>query len=197
MVSGVWEYCIKIFDEDNKKLVSGQCSVDNCKKLLRCPNGSAFGLKNHLLKVHGIDVSVKEEHDVDGTGKKEERVPIEEMIAHLIAVDGFSINAVAKSQMLAILFTSYGYNKPRSSATIVKMLEKFHRDKKGEMIKEVKNLFETGQKLSLSGDEWQSIRRRRFLNLNIHNKKTYNLGLVRIPGHCDAYMLKDIIEKYV
>ncbi|KAG5672798.1 hypothetical protein PVAND_002891 [Polypedilum vanderplanki] len=57
-----------------------------------------------------------------------------------------------------------------------------------------------GRKLSISVDEFTSIRGRRYFGLNIHdsfNNATYNTGLVRILGSCPAEDMLIIIKNHL
>ncbi|CAH2208826.1 jg14831, partial [Pararge aegeria aegeria] len=65
------------------------------------------------------------------------------------------------------------------------------------MIKELSDICSSGNRLSVSIDEWTSIRNKRYFSVICHTTKTthYNLGLVYIPGKCGAIEVRQIVEE--
>lgn len=119
----------------------------------------------------------------------------QEKIVRLIASDGLSINSLINSEIMRELFSNSNQNLPKSSKTIVQMIKNFYEEVKLEVRLKIKNYLENGNRYSGTTDEWSSIRRRHYLNVNIHsNTETINLGLCRVEGRCDAGRLKLIIQ---
>lgn len=56
-----------------------------------------------------------------------------------------------------------------------------------------------GDKFSITLDEWVSSRQRRYMNINAHDKdgKTFNIGLVRIVGSCNAAKIVSTVTEHL
>jgi hypothetical protein len=179
MVSSVWEYCEKVTIDG---VTQARCNVNSCGRLFSRKGSQTSGLRYHLLAEHEINLFKekveKENKIVPGIKRKS----LEELIARLMANDGFSANGIASSNTLAELFSAYGYNKPTSATSVMKLMEQFYESKKVEMIDELKKRLVNRERFSTTKDEWSNICGRRYLNINLHNSKVYNLGLIRING---------------
>ncbi|KAG5670445.1 hypothetical protein PVAND_000709 [Polypedilum vanderplanki] len=82
----------------------------------------------------------------------------------------------------------------------MKLLIEDFEQKKVNLCEKFKQMVHDGRKLSISVDEFTSIRGRRYFGLNIHdsfNNATYNTGLVRILGSCPAEDMLIIIKNHL
>lgn len=119
-----------------------------------------------------------------------------EIIVQLVAVDGLTFNQLAKSVVIRRALKSDGYNLPKSRATITKIFMEERAKVKENLKNKLKALKESGQRFSLSLDESTSVRNRRYMNLNIHDKNNfYSLGMVRITGTMNFAKAKDLVAK--
>ena len=96
------------YNFDHKKADEAQCK--HCPKILLCKGGSTVGLKNHLEKIQDIVLSKEEEPSnkkrcvqstIDSMTKK---VSLGERLAYFAAIDGFSLNAITKSNQFVSCF---------------------------------------------------------------------------------------------
>lgn len=123
--------------------------------------------------------------------------PMDELLAELVAVDGFAPYAIAKSSFIRDSMKSRGYELPHSSHNIMSNhVMKFFEQAKRETIDRIKELREEGKRFSMTLDEWSSIRNRRYLNVNLHtNQALFNLGLIRIKGSCPSEELERLTNE--
>jgi hypothetical protein len=127
----------------------------------------------------------------------QKRKSLEEMVSRLMANDGFSANGIACSSTLTELFAAYGYAKPTSASTIMNLMEKFYHEKKNDVILDLKGRLENGERFSTTKDEWSNVTGKRYLNVNLHNKSTINLGLVRIRGSFSAEKMEEAVRNHL
>lgn len=68
---------------------------------------------------------------------------------------------------------------------------------KFEVTRRFKAMINTGDRFSITLDEWTSRKNRGYLNVNVHFKDGdfVNLGLERIPWRCPAEVIKSLTEK--
>ncbi|KAG5683994.1 hypothetical protein PVAND_013247 [Polypedilum vanderplanki] len=206
-MSSVWSYADKI--KDGIKL-SGQCH--QCKKIIICSNRSTTTLKNHL-KTHGIFITAdieqkkdKNNHEVQSSRQKFKTMDkflvkqtLNEIISDL-ATDGASIRFITRNSFIRRAIKKEGFNLPVNERDVMKLLIEDFEQKKVNLCEKFKQMVHDGRKLSISVDEFTSIRGRRYFGLNIHdsfNNATYNTGLVRILGSCPAEDMLIIIKNHL
>ena len=191
-MSGVWKH----YEKD--------CSESICKI---CGNktqftGSTTGMWYHLGQKHGI----KKPQD-----KKETRKPaaktapkistffkesISEVFSKLAALDRFSFNALTKSTFIWSAMTEKGYNFPKKHKQAIQLVKNFSASVKAELKNQLNSLLLTGEHFSITLDEYTSLKNRRFLNINIHQKnKHWNLGLTRVSRSFPAEKAAEIISE--
>ncbi|CAK1597847.1 unnamed protein product [Parnassius mnemosyne] len=127
------------------------------------------------------------------------RKSLGEILAKLSAQDGFTIRGITKSEFIRESLAAKGYKLPKTQTEVMNLILKFYDEKEKEMIKELSQLCTSpsGNRLSVTIDEWTSIRNRRYFSVCVHTAeaKVYNLGLVYIPGKCGAAEVREIVEE--
>ena len=87
-----------------------------------------------------------------------------------------------------------GFTVPKSHKTIREKVCFFANDVKTEYIHQINMAKISSKYLSISLDEWTSLRNKRYLSLIVHSADTYwNLGLIYIPGSTNAIQLTKMI----
>lgn len=126
---------------------------------------------------------------------------METMVSRMVSRGGYSLNSFCADPDMRFLFSNAGFQLPKSPNTIRSIVMNFENTVKADMVIEFDNLKSSGQKFSISFDEWTSQHNHRYLNINLHSKqKHYNLGLVRIHGSCTAEhaigLVKDRLQSF-
>lgn len=215
--SSVWNHFLRTSDG-----VHAQCK--KCKKIMKCQNSTTC-LHSHL-KLHPIEANVErsatatssktqpnllEELDeneprkkkgklMDIYLKKSEDDNMENIITKMTACDGLPFSIFSTSGSMRKLFSKSGYDQlPKSPNTLKKIVIEKNEQLKRDLNKEMENLKATGQKFSVSLDEWTSARNRRYMNVNVHcpkfqGKSFRNLGLARITGRGTADRCANILR---
>ena len=113
----------KHFLRDQKNGVA-KCKI--CDSIMKA-DSSTSGLVRHLEKVHKIDLKSSETLEEPPAKKdkiqaffspKEKAPELQELVAKMSAVDGFSFNAIAKSESLQYVFKKAGYTLPKADGAI-------------------------------------------------------------------------------
>ena len=118
--SPVWRHFLR----DPKNGVA-KCEI--CQAILKCDN-STSGLSRHLNKVHNItelqstessgEPSAKKSKINDFFQPKSKGPDIQELVAKMAAVDGFSFAAISTSESLRFICQKAGYTLPKSHSDI-------------------------------------------------------------------------------
>jgi hypothetical protein len=202
MVSFVWSYFTKSKDNSTAK-------CDKCKSDFKTKGSSTTSLISHLEKKHGI-----KKEDTENLTKKSNYEPPEkklkqsklsfmdvkpsraQIFSEMAAKDGITINQILKSKTIANGLKYAGYEVPKSANTIIKEIYEFYEEKQEEIITNITKLKNSGEKWSISFDEWTSRRGRRYLNINLHNSKDEPicLGLVHVLGSLTAERTQKLIR---
>lgn len=112
---------------------------------------------------------------------------MEMMVSRMVSRGGYSLNSFCADPDMRFLFANSGFQLPKSPNTIRSIVTTFENTVKADMVIEFDLLKNSGQKFTISFDEWTSQRNHRYLNINLYNKeKHYNLVLVRIHGSWTA-----------
>lgn len=217
----VWQYFDKT--ENNEEAKCKKCSV-----LIKCKGCSTSGLLRHLKNKHSIDKpsaevsacvnsAAKRDREADPKTnpskclkstsyqptlvsfmRKVSKITMEEMISKLVAVDGFPISAISKSEFIRHSFSDKGFNLPKNPNRIMQMVYKQYETIKDEVIREIEQSINHGKRFSLTLDEYSSLKNKRYLNINVHEDKNkfWNLGMVAINGRFTAEkMVIEVKEK--
>lgn len=83
---------------------------------------------------------------------------------------------------------------PKSCATVWSLIIQFCESKFGEMKTTLQSLKRSGEKFSISLDEWTDLSNIRYLKITLHTAtQIFYLGLMRIPaGHCSSEVIFDL-----
>lgn len=179
----------------------GKCIVEGengtCNKVLSMGKNKSTGtLQNHLSGVHKINwKSPHNDSNDDPVPRKKVKDSLETVLSRIIALDGVSFRVLANSTDIRHLFSLGGYTIPSSANTIREMVLRFAAGIRMDMTKEFASLKAAGHLVSLTLDEWTSMRGRRYANINAHwNGKTFCLGLVRCEGSMVAERCRDLVR---
>ncbi|KAL5270755.1 hypothetical protein ACHWQZ_G001435 [Mnemiopsis leidyi] len=176
---------------------TGFAQCKHCSKVLKTSGGSTKGLLSHLLSAHQIVIPTtstqsskrqRTEPSLDTFFAPSSKLEATEMIVRLVCLDGLPLIAFEKSKDLRRLMNRAWFNVPKSHNTITAKLIEYCDNIKKLMKAEFEELFKSEKRVSITMDEWSSISRKRFMNVNAHgeNGKTWNLGLCLINGRATA-----------
>ena len=194
-MSGVWKH----YEKDRSESV---CKICGNKTQF---TGSTTGMWYHLGQKHGI----KKPQDKKKTRKHAAKIPpkistffqkesIGEVLSKLAALDGFSFNALTKSTFIRSAMTEKGYDFPKNHKQAIQLVKNYSASVKAELKNQLNSLLLTGERFSITLDEYTSLKNRRFLNINIHQKnKHWNLGLTRVSGSFPAEKAAEIVSERV
>ncbi|GFU33513.1 BED-type domain-containing protein [Nephila pilipes] len=121
----------------------------------------------------------------DICGKKE---TLEEIVSKLVCVDGFTVNAITKSNFIRKSLHDKGYSFPPNPSDVMKLVYKQYNVIKARVTNEISSKLNAGLRCSLTLDEFTSLKNRRYLNINVHfnEGEIFNLGMLRIRGSFSA-----------
>ena len=117
-------------------------------------------------------------------------------MACFTAIDGFSINAITKSNRFCELLRDKAYIIPKSKTDVMNLIYKYYMEIIEGNKRKILEVKEKKYKFSIDLDEY-SKHGRRFMNINLHfNKGFINLGLERMLGsHNSNDCLELLIKK--
>src|SRR5713101_9407634 len=97
------------------------------------------------------------------------------------------MHSIAKSEFIRRSMQDSGLKLPKNSYDISALIHKFFERVRSEYIEKQILLKKENKKISISIDEWTSLRNRRYMNVHVYNDvNSYDLVLVRIHGTCPA-----------
>ena len=194
--SSAWKYF--------ERITSDTAKCRECSKSIMCKGGSTKGLNTHLKSIHDISDAEKrkavDEPGIQSTPKRMSQLSIfksmansqkeslPEIVSKLVAVDGFTINGVAKSEFIRSSLQARGFTLPKNPSSVMSLVHE-QCDKITESVKsEISQLLNTETKFTITFDEYTSCRNRKYTNINLHgpSNKVWNLGLIRAKGSCTA-----------
>lgn len=194
----VWKY-FKVKDAN-----SATCSL--CSKILSCKGKSTSGLKRHLKSKHQLP---KEAEEIESDGPQNIAIrhrsniqnifscnKIDDIVAKLVAVDGFSIRSVCNSEFIRESFSIRGMSLPKSETTIKTLIFNKFEVIKMEIKKKIHREIKENCRFSVVLDEWTSLRNRRYLNVCLlgTNNLLLNLGMLHMPGKCGAEQIRSALD---
>ena len=196
-----------VWNHFDKLLSSSQAQCNRCGRNLSFRGGSTSSLHNHLRQVHGITSSVnltetetESSDSVSAVAIKKPRLQqssiynfvkeensIDVILAKLIAIDGFSMNAVVHSEFIQTAFCERGLTLPKHPSTVTRILND-HADKlKEQLAEEFRVMIENGRRFSFMLDEWTSCRQRRYMSVTCNDgQKLHRLGMIPLHGRWTA-----------
>ena len=87
---------------------------------------------------------------------------------------------------------------PACHKTVRKYVYEFSDTTRDQMIKKLKCCMDSGERISLTMDEWSSGSNRKFLNVNAHRTSDFEcFGLARAKGSCSAPKLLKVLEDHL
>ncbi|XP_013199728.1 uncharacterized protein LOC132903872 isoform X2 [Amyelois transitella] len=223
--TNIWNHFLRASDGQSAK-----CKT--CHKILKISGGSTTGLHTHFRSVHPYLNTTNTEEDNEnvtsisvpditpGTSKlpvadaKKRKLvtdffrsgdSIEVVVSRMAALDGCTFRFLTESQDLRNVFKKSGYDLPKSSNTIGKIIFTQAEEVKAATITKILELKTAGERFALTLDEWTSLRNKRYMNINLHSKgfggfNFKNLGLVKISGSMPAQkafeLLRDHLAKF-
>lgn len=200
-MSTVWNY----FQRNNAK-TEATCNI--CKKIIKTNGGSTSGVHSHLKTQHKIN-SMKRKLELNTNIKCSEKSSkittffskaiddsFPAVAARMVAKDGMPFTIFCTSMDLRNLLIAKGYNVPKSSNTIRDIIMKYAENINQSIVNEISQRIHQGETLSLTFDEWTSLKNRRYMNVNVHAHETFwNLGLCRVSGSMPADKCIEILKK--
>ncbi|GFT15877.1 BED-type domain-containing protein [Trichonephila clavipes] len=102
--------------------------------------------------------------------------------------DGFTVNAITKSNFIRKFLHDKGYSFPPNHSDVMKLVYKQYNVIKARVTNEISSKLNAGLRRSLTLDEFTSLKIRRYLNINVHfnEGEIFNLGMLRISGSFSA-----------
>ena len=121
----------------------------------------------------------------------------EEIVAKLVAVDGFPPSVVCKSEFICQTFSDKGMLFPKNPNHVMKLVYKQYEIVKDVAMMEMQQSLKSGKRFSLSLDEYLFPKHKRYVNINVHRYKGkfWNLGIVAISGRMTAEKTVEEVEK--
>ena len=121
------------------------------------------------------------------------------VVARMAAKDGLSFHVLATSNDIRQGLLARGFKRPLQHHTgIQEQVMLFGNDVKAYYSREISKRKEQGKRVSVSFDEWTSIRNRRFLAINIHAADDqFHIGLGRIVGSCNSEQLIELLREHL
>lgn len=201
----IWKYFEKL-PEDREK---ARCR--KCLQILSCKGSSTSGLLRHMKNKHDLDLKPSPETSVakvssvavpvkqESMLKFVKRQSLAEIVARLVAKDGFSINGVTKSEFIRESISKRGYSLPTSKTSVMKLVSEFYEYAKQQTQQDILSRIERGELPSITFDEWTSLSNKRYLNVNAHfgDGSFYNLGLCKINGSLPAERMLEMVGNKV
>lgn len=202
-MSDVWNYFEKIRENGDKgKIVQAKCK--KCKKVL---SYSTSGQKNHL-KSHEIDldqISSNADQHLQSTSSSQSKITtffptvkldtLNAFLARLAARRGIPFSTLASEEMTMLLKSNFN-GVPTSAKTITKYVLQFAEEVKDIYKFKMKQAKDEIGFLSVSFDEWTSLKNRKYMSLIIHSDVTlWNLGLIRIRGKTNHFLAVADLEQ--
>ena len=191
----------KHFLRDQKNGVA-KCKI--CETVMKT-GASTSGLLNHLEKVHKIQLHSNETQEEPPTKKgkiqaffspKEKAPELQEIVAKMSAVDGFSFNAIAKSESLQYVFKKAGYTLPKYEGTLRDLAMNQYDSLKEQIKSKISDAKKSEIRLSITNDESTSTRNRRFMNINAHFQTSFqSLGMARVDGSLPGTKCAELVMK--
>ena len=134
-MSDVWNYFERGEVGDKFK---GRCK--KCSKFITSNKGLTSGMRSHITSCWKVVPKIIETPPAIKKTRLDAETPrrsLSELLASLVAVDGFSVNVIAKSDVLHYLFEKEGYNLPKSPTTIMNMIHDYANETKQKVTTEI------------------------------------------------------------
>ena len=200
----VWNY----FDRSGDEALCKKCTHK-----VTCKGSTTTPMLNHLKLKHMLDLSGKRSNNGSSnqsTNSKKfctnssfsnlfKRQQLNEIVARLVSEDGFTVNGITKSSFIRQSISDKGFSLPKNPAKVMDLVISYFKEQKSKTVEILNKRVNSGERFSLTLDEWTSVANKRYININIHCKDSvsFNLGLVRIIGICDAKETQRIVIQHL
>ena len=120
----------------------------------------------------------------------------EEIVAKLVDVDGFPPSAICKSEFICQAFSDKGMFFPKNPNHVMQLVYKQYEISKDVVMMAMQQSLKSGNRLSLSIDEYSSPKHKKYLNINAYQDKDkfWNLVIVAISGCMTAEKSAEEVE---
>lgn len=160
---------------------SAKCK--RCPGILKTLGGSTNGLHTHLLSKHNIKVisaSTSQDSEnlntapppakrmLDDYFTKSADDSLDDILARMIALDGFPFSVFITSDDLRKLLLEKYTDLPKSAVTVRKRVMNYSEKIRKQVTGELKHLKSAGERFSLSFDEWTPTSNKRYMAVNVH-----------------------------
>lgn len=206
--ANIWSH----FDRNGDAAVCKKCGSK-----VTCKGSTTTPMINHLKLKHLIDLTGKRLNDCSSssscsssqpTSSKKlcgnssiqnfmKRQQLNEIVARLVAEDGFTVNGITRSSFIRQAIVNKGFSLPKNPTDVMDLVISYFKEQKLATLQILSKRVNSGERFSITLDEWTSLGNKRYININIHCNESvfFNLGLVRIIGSCDAIETERIVNK--
>ena len=216
----VWHYFLREISGQSAK-----CKLCVGDKILKTGGGSTKSLHDHLKSAHNTNLRKRNTDSSnpvsqefrpstsDGSqsaaktsSKKPKVIPdyfsnsnddsLPATLSRLTARDCLPFSVFCTSPDMRNLLQAKGFtNVPKNRNKIRELVLNYAKDIRRGLRSEIQKRKEEGRKFSLTFDEWTSARKRRYMNVNLHDEGAFwSLGLIRVEGSMPAERCIELLE---
>ena len=172
---------------------------------LKAAGSSTKSLISHLKSKHRIqvkrcyEIAAEDNQPISKVSRIESyfksKESISEVIARLVSVDGLTSNQIASSSLISRAFKADGYSMPKSPQIIRDHFVKEFKNTLMTVSEKVKTAKKNGDRFSISFYESTSVRNRRYINLNLHDRQSFqSLGMIRVKGSMKSEKAIELVQ---
>jgi len=202
---------------------SAQCKI--CNVIIKTVGGSTSGMHTHLQTKHKISIRKRPASDettastsvsacstssssssnskvnkvspMDKYIKDADENSIGAVLARMTSCDGLPFLVFTTSDDLRRALGALGFSVPRSPDTIKKLVMDHSKTVQQTVVNELALRKKRGERFSLTFDEWTSIKNRRFMCINVHERgvQFWSLGLIRVKGSMPAMRCIELLNE--
>ena len=117
-----------------------------------------------------------------------------QVLFRMAAKDGFSLHTIASSHDIRQGFVARGFKKiPTDRHAVRRYIQSFRASVQHDLKETIQSKLSDGEKVSVTFDEWTSVRNRKYMCVNLHGKsgELQPLGLSKIYGSAPASVLAE------
>ena len=180
------------FFDITKNGLTAKCKT--CLKTFQCPDRATSGLKYHVEKVHNFttddtkpqpDEKKPKINPIMANFVQKKKPTLEEIISKEASSKGASFKYLAESDLIRRGISTYGYNAPKSSNTVRRLVHKSAENHRKIYREKFKNLIEKDERFCLITDEWTCPpKKRKYLNVTLHLKGKHKQHLYNSSYIC-------------
>ena len=178
----------------------------HCLQNMTCKGGSTSGLFRGLKSKYNLNslesedqpcskkVKVQQKLILPFAGVKKES--LQGIVFQLAAVDSFFIHSISKSKFIRDSLSAKGLRLPSWDSDIMIIIYHKYNDIQKQIKTEIEIKLKGNFRFSVTVDEFTSVRRRRYMNINIYcQNDVINLGIIRMRDLCGAEKIFHLLEK--